>query len=207
VVASTLVSGPASATGFLGLPVPPPIDRIVIDVVTVNGTGCPAGTAALAVSPDNTAFTVTYSAYTAQVGVGATPTDWRKNCQLNIVVHVPQGFTYAISKVDYRGFASLAQGASAVERANYYFQGQSQTAYIAHNFAGPLGDDWQTSDEVPIAALIWAPCGALRNLNINTELRAVAGTSDTTKTTSFITMDSTDGALNTTYHFSWATCP
>jgi hypothetical protein len=207
VVASTLVSGPASATGFLGLPVPPPTDRIVIDVVTVNGTGCPAGTAALAVSPDNTAFTVTYSAYTAQVGVGATPTDWRKNCQLNIVVHVPQGFTYAISKVDYRGFASLAAGASAVERANYYFQGQTQTAYLAHNFAGPLGDDWQTNDEVPIAALIWAPCGALRNLNINTELRAVAGTSDTTKTTSFITMDSTDGALNTTYHFSWATCP
>ena len=206
VFASTLIAGPASATGFLDLPVPPPSDRIVIDVVTVNGSGCPAGTAAVAVSPDNTAFTVTYSNYMALVGVGATATDWRKNCQLNIVVHVPQGFTYAISQVDYRGFASLATGASAIERANYYFQGQSQTVYASHTLTGPLGDDWQTTDQVQLASLVWAPCGALRNLNINTELRAMAGTSNTATTTSFISMDSTDGAINTVYHFSWATC-
>ena len=206
VLASSFFAGPASATGYLDLPVPPPSDRIVIDVVTVNGSGCPAGTAAVAVSPDNTAFTVTYSNYMALVGVGSAATDWRKNCQLNIVVHVPQGFTYAISKVDYRGFASLAPGASAIERANYYFQGQSQTVFSSHTFAGPLGDDWQTTDEVQIAALVWAPCGALRNLNINTELRAMAGTSDTTKTTSFISMDSTDGAIDTVYHFAWALC-
>ena len=206
VLASSFFAGPASATGYLDLPVPPPSDRIVIDVVTVNGSGCPAGTAAVAVSPDNTAFTVTYSNYMALVGVGSTATDWRKNCQLNIVVHVPQGFTYAISKVDYRGFASLAPGASAIERANYYFQGQSQTVFSSHTFAGPLGDDWQTTDEVQIAALVWAPCGALRNLNINTELRAMAGTSDATKTTSFISMDSTDGAIDTVYHFAWALC-
>jgi hypothetical protein len=206
VLASSLFTGPASASGFLDLPVPPPTDRIVIDVVTVNGSGCPAGTAAVAVSPDNTAFTVTYSSYMAMVGVGSTSTDWRKNCQLNIVVHVPSGFTYAISKVDYRGFASLAAGATALERANYYFQGQSQTAYASHPFTGPLGDDWQTTDEVGLAALVWAPCGALRNLNINTELRAMAGTSDATKTTSFISMDSTDGAIDTIYHFAWNHC-
>jgi hypothetical protein len=206
VLASALFAGPASATGFVDLPVPPPSDRIVIDVVTVNGSGCPAGTAAIAVAPDNTAFTVTYSSYMALVGLGSTTTDWRKNCQLNIVVHVPQGFTYAISKVDYRGFASLVAGSSAIERANYYFQGQSQTAYASHTFTGPLGDDWQTTDEVQLAALVWAPCGALRNLNINTELRALAGTSDVTKTTSFISMDSTDGAIDTVYHFAWATC-
>src|SRR3954469_12899712 len=148
VLASTLFAGPASATGYLDLPVPPPSDRIVIDLVTVNGSGCPAGTAAIAVSPDNTAFTVTYSDYMALVGVGSTTTSWRKNCQLNIVVHVPQGFTYAVSQVDYRGFASLESGASAIERANYYFQGQSQTVYSSHTFAGPLGDDWQSTDEV-----------------------------------------------------------
>jgi hypothetical protein len=209
VLATSLLGSPASAAGSasLELEVPPPTDRIVIDVVTVNGTGCPAGTATVAMSPDNTAFTVTYSAYTALVGVGSTTTDWRKNCQLNLIVHVPSGFTYAINKVDYRGFASLEAGASATQRANYYFQGQTQTAYISHPFTGPLGDDWQTSDEVPVAALVWAPCGALRNLNINTELRVAAGTSNTATTTSFITMDSTDGAINTIYHFQWANCP
>lgn len=184
----------------------PPTTAMTIDVITVNGSGCPLGTAAVAVAPDNTAFTVTYSEYTAQVGVGAKPTDFRKNCQINLKVNVPQGFTYAISQVDYRGFASLEAGATATERANYYFQGSAATSYIAHNFKGALLDDWQVSDSVELAALVWAPCGEKRNLNINTELRVAAGTSDPTKTTSFMTMDSADGSLTTIYHFAWKQC-
>jgi len=185
---------------------PPPPDKIVIDVVTVNGSGCKPGTAAVAVSPDNTAFTVTYSEYLAQVGVGSKPTDFRKNCQLNLRVHVPQGFTYAIAQADYRGFASLAKGANAVQRANYYFAGMSPSAHINHNLKGAFSDDWQFTDKVPVAALIWHPCGAWRNLNINTELRVFAGSSDPKKTTSFITMDSTDGSITTIYHFHWKKC-
>ncbi len=146
--------------------------------MTVNGSGCPAGTAAVAVSPDNTAFTVAYSSYMAQVGVGAKPTDVRKNCQLNLRVHVPQGFTYAVAKADYRGFAHLERGASALERANYYFQGSSATAYVSHPLKGPFNDDWQATDEVDVASLVWAPCGEKRNLNVNTELRVSVGTSN-----------------------------
>jgi len=204
---SLLTAAPASADKSVWLPSPPPADRIVIDVVTVNGSGCPAGTAAVAVSLDNEAFTVTYSAYLAQVGVGALPTDFRKNCQISLVVHVPQGFTYAIAQADYRGFASIATGANFAERANYYFQGQTPTTYMTHTWNGAFVDDWQSTDTTDLASLVYAPCGALRNFNINTELRVNAGTSDTKKTTSFASMDSTDGSITTTYHFHWATCP
>jgi hypothetical protein len=185
----------------------PPPDKVVVDLVTVNGSGCPLGTAAVAVSPDNTAFTVTYSDYLAQVGVGAKPTDYRKNCQLNVIVHVPSGFTYAISDVMYRGFASLAKGASAIERANYYFTGTPASTYTQHSFRGPLEDNWESADQVELASMVYAPCGELRNLNINTELRVSAGTSDVKNTTSFFTMDSTDGAVSTIYHFAWKECP
>ncbi|MCG6498858.1 DUF4360 domain-containing protein [Kitasatospora sp. A2-31] len=202
VVAASLTASPASAGT---LPTPP--DKIVIDVATVNGSGCPAGTAAVAVSTDNTAFTVTYSSYLAQVGVGSKPTDFRKNCQLSLVVHVPQGFTYAIASADYRGFAHLEKGASGTQRANYYFQGQAQTAYQNHRFTGPTDDSWQATDVVDVAALVYAPCGEQRNFNINTELRVNAGTSDTSRTTSFMTMDSTDGDINTVYHMAWKHCP
>jgi hypothetical protein len=185
----------------------PPTDRIIIDIVTVIGSGCPTGTAAVAVSPDNEAFTVTYSNYLAQVGVGSKPTDFRKNCQLNLRVHVPQGFTYAIAQADYRGFASLARGATGVQRANYYFQGSSQTVFANHNLRGPLGDDWQATDTVSVDALVYAPCGEQRNFNINTELRVDKGTSNPNTTTSFVTMDSTDGSIKTLYHFDWKRCP
>lgn len=188
-------------------PSPPvPDEEIVIDVITVNGSGCPEGSAAVAVSPDNKAFTVTYSEYMAQVGVGAQPTDFRKNCQLALQVEVPSGFTYAVLQADYRGYGFLAKGATAQQMANYYFQGMSPTTKKNYPFKGPMDDSWQNTDVTDIASVIWAPCGELRYLNINTELRVSAGTSDTKTTTSLLTMDSTDGNISTTYHFAWKEC-
>ncbi|RKN43894.1 DUF4360 domain-containing protein [Streptomyces hoynatensis] len=184
-----------------------PSDHMEIQVVTVNGSGCPEGTTAVDVSEDNTAFTVTYSDYLAQVGVGATPTDFRKNCQLNLAVQVPQGFTYAIASVDYRGYAYLADGASAIQKASYYFQGSPDTAQYSHQFTGAFDDNWLATDVTDIESLVYAPCGEVRNFNINTELRVNPGTSDTSETTSLITMDSADGDLSTTYQLSWMECP
>jgi len=184
----------------------PPSQAITVQVVTVNGSGCPHGTAAVAPAWDNTAFTVTYSDYLAQVGVGASPIEFRKNCQLSLRITVPQGFTYAVSQADYRGFASLAAGAMGLEKANYYFQGTSPTTSISHSFGGPMIDDWQVSDSTDVAALVYAPCGEARNLNVNTELRVFAGSSDPTKTTSFMAMDSVDGSVATVYHLAWKEC-
>ncbi|GAA1270433.1 DUF4360 domain-containing protein [Kitasatospora nipponensis] len=182
-----------------------PPGGFTVGLVSLNGSGCPAGTAAVATSPDQTAFTVTYSDYLAQVGTGAGPTDFRKNCQLTVRVNAPQGFTYAVAEADYRGYAYLASGAAAQEKASYYFQGQPQTTSATHSFTGPLDDNWQATDVTSIAALVWAPCGATRDLNINTQLRVSASPSAPTAT-SFMTMDSTDGSLTTIYHLAWEHC-
>ncbi|MHC0430781.1 DUF4360 domain-containing protein [Streptomyces sp. O3] len=183
----------------------PPADKIVIEIATVNGSGCPEGTAAVAVSEDNTAFTVTYSQYLARAGGASDPIDFRKNCQLNLVVYVPHGFTYAIASADYRGFASLQPGAKSQQKASYYFQGSPDTASATHPFSGPYNDNWQATDETDWGQLVWAPCGVQRNFNINTELRVDTGTSDPART-SFMTMDSTDGDINTVYRLAWKEC-
>ncbi|MFC4049776.1 DUF4360 domain-containing protein [Actinomadura syzygii] len=180
-------------------------DGVTVEVVTVNGSGCPIGTAAVAVSPDKEAFTVTYSDYLAQAGGDSKATDARKNCQLALKVHVPQGFTYAIASADYRGFGYLEKGAKGTQKASYYFQGNAQTASATHSLQSPLNDNWQFSDSVPVTQLVWKKCGEERNFNINTELRVDKGTSDPTKV-SFVSMDSTDGSIKTIYHFAWKTC-
>lgn len=204
-ISLSLLGSPAVTPAAVVNSLPPP-QAITVKVVTVNGSGCPAGTAAVAPASDNTAFTVTYSDYLAQVGVGAAPTEFRKNCQLGLLVTVPSGFTYAISQADYRGFASLANGASAQEKASYYFQGDSVTTSVSHYFYGPLVDNWQATDIADVATLIFAPCGVQHILNVNTQLRAFTGTSDPTKTTSFLAMDSTDGSVSTLYHLAWKQC-
>ncbi|WAX80252.1 DUF4360 domain-containing protein [Streptomyces sp. KMM 9044] len=204
-VAALLIAATPAHDPSAGFVDPPP-DKIVIKVATVNGSGCPRGTTAVAVSEDNTAFTVTYSDYLAQAGGTSDPTASRKNCQLSLIVHVPQGFTYAIASADYRGFAALQTGASGMQRASYYFQGSPSTEYRSHSFAGPYDDNWQATDTTDWAQLVYAPCGIQRNFNINTELRVSAGTSSPDKV-SFMTMDSTDGDISTTYHMAWKECP
>ncbi|MFD8637405.1 DUF4360 domain-containing protein [Streptomyces sp. NPDC059533] len=196
-------SAGASASAPAGLA---PSDKVTVDVATVNGSGCRPGSATVAVAPDNSAFTVTYSEYVAQAGGGISAVEGRKNCLLSLIVHVPQGFTYAVAQVDYRGFGSLQPGAVGTQKASYYFQGMSQTAQRSHRFPGALDDNWQATDTTGIEALVFAPCGEQRNFNINTELRAEVGTSDPSKI-SFMALDSTDGSINSKYHFSWKQCP
>lgn len=180
-----------------------PSEKIAISVETVNGSGCPAGTAEVTAA-GNTAFTVSYRDYLAWVGVGAKATDARKNCQLNLRIRVPEGFTYAIAQVEHQGFAHLADGATGLQAAHYYFTGTSPTAHVSHEFRGPFTDSWRTVDRAEV--LVYAPCGEQRNLNINTELRVDAGSSDVDRTVSLMAMDSTRAGVRTIYHLSWKEC-
>ncbi|WP_131739023.1 DUF4360 domain-containing protein [Actinomadura roseirufa] len=199
---ATVNTAPASASAPQLVRGP---NGVTIEIATVNGSGCPAGSAAVAVSDDKEAFTVTYSKYTAQAGGDSASTDSRKNCQIAMKVHVPQGFTYAINSTDYRGFANLEPGSTGTQKASYYFQGDPRTTSHSHALRGELIDNWQFTDTIDIAALVYKPCGEERNFNINTELRVTKGT-DASKV-SFLAMDSTDGSIKTTYHFAWKRCP
>ncbi|HYN92860.1 MAG TPA: DUF4360 domain-containing protein [Pilimelia sp.] len=198
-IAASLLASPLAIESASSAP---PSGKVTVEVVTVNGSGCPNKTADVAAAADNTAFTVTYSNYLAERGPEAKPTDFRKNCQLSLKIKVPAGFTYAVAQADYRGFAHLVKGATAQQNANYYFMGQSATATVSHAFAGPMSDDWQTTDAAEFASLVWAPCGEVRNLNVNTDLRVYGPA----KSTSFMTMDSTDGSFSTKFHFAWKKC-
>jgi hypothetical protein len=182
----------------------PPSGRITLDVVTVNGSGCPAGTASVSMLPDNSGFRINYSDFRAEDGGNAAPTDFRKNCQVNLNVHIPQGFTFAVARADYWGRAHLAAGASALQRSNYYYQGSSENSTVDHTYTGPLSGSWRSTDITEVAELVYAPCGEVRNLNINTELRVNSGTS-TSK--SWISMRASDGQVYTLVQFAWKTCP
>lgn len=182
-----------------------PPGRIVLDVVSINGSGCPPGTADVVALADNTGFRVTYREFLARAGGGANATEFRKNCQLNVQVHIPQGFTFAIASAEYRGRARLEYGASALQRTNYYLQGSPDNNFSDNTFDGPLFSTWQTVDITPVTELVYAPCGEFRNVNINTELRVDEGTVSPGKVSS-MSMRSTEGNVDTIIHFQWKQC-
>jgi hypothetical protein len=181
-----------------------PTGKITIQSVIVNGSSCRPGTTAVAMAPDNTAFTVTYSAFLAQVGVGAKPSDAKAKCKLHVTVNVPAGYSYAINTADYRGFAALEPGASAIVRTGHRFQGDTAVKDVDHRLVGPIDDYWQATDVT--SGLVYSPCGKQRKLEVGAEVTVDAGTSDPKSTTSLVAMDSTDGSIETTYRFTWKAC-
>ena len=181
-------------------------DGVSVALATSNGSGCPGNTAEVTVLPRTAGFTVTYhDEYVARSGLGAKPTDFRKNCQVNLAVDYPDGFTFAIVTASHSGFANLEQGASGLQRWAHYFQGSSTTRIADHRFTGPFRDNWRTFDRFGAAEQVWAPCDARRNLNVNTELRVTAGTSNP-NTASLMAPDWTDDNPDATYRFLWRRC-
>ncbi|HKT03204.1 MAG TPA: DUF4360 domain-containing protein [Rugosimonospora sp.] len=199
-VAST--AGAAHARAYAADVVPGP-GQVTLDVLSINGSGCPAGSATVTMLPDNTGFRVTYSSFVALSGGGSPATAFRKNCQLGVQVNVPQGFTFAIARADYLGRAALAAGATALERTNYYFQGNPGNNVADHPLAGPLSGVWHTTDVTDVTALVFEPCGVSSVLNINTELRVSAGSSGVLN---WIAMSASDGSVDTIVSFQWEQC-
>ena len=197
-VLTVLAAGPASAADPDD---PPPAEPVPIELVTVNGSGCKPGTAHVTMGPDNKSFEISYDNYIAQAGGESLPTDFRKNCQVNLRIDAPPDYSYVITDVTHLGYASLAEGATGQVRNNYYFQGMSQGTWVTHTYTGPRDDDWQATD-----TNVWVPaaCGEYRNLNINTEVRVRRGADKSAL--SFMTIATTGGGVRTKVGLAWRRC-
>jgi hypothetical protein len=131
-----------------------------------GGTGCPAGTAAVALSADRQSLSLRFDRY--QVAAGAGRSFDRKSCNLAVPLSVPAGISVAVVAVDYRGVNRLPAGAIAQFRAEYFFAG-GRGPVLARAFDGPLQGRFALSDT--IAARLWSACGADVTLRANTSLR------------------------------------
>ena len=173
--------------------VPPP-GPVTIDVVSVGGSGCPAGTTNVAMSQDNEAFTVTYSDFLVQ-GNG---NEAKRSCTIALRIDHAAGYTYGIAATDYRGFAHLTDKAKGVVRNDYWFPG-FPTRHTSHTYQAPMSDNWQVTDTP--SGVAHGPCKDKKPLTVETELKLTGKGSG-----SFMTMDSTDSSVSTTFRLSWKKC-
>ncbi|QWF83502.1 DUF4360 domain-containing protein [Amycolatopsis sp. CA-230715] len=179
---TSLLAPPPPATG-------PPTGRVVIDIITVNGSGCPPGMASVAVASDNTSVVVTYPG-------AASAADERHNCQVRLLIHPPAGFTYTITEADYRGYLFLDNGVRAALSMNYYLRG-APSPPVTRSFTGPLATEWQIVKAPDIPSPV--PCGETPVLDSTAETRLAPSTPD--PRTNFATLEST------TFRLTWTTCP
>ena len=171
---------------------------------TYNGSGCPIGTVAENMAPDYTAFTLLFNSYIAEVGPNIPFAQKRKNCQINVDLDFPPGWSYSIFKADYRGYISAQPGVVGTHQAMYYFQGSGLTSRLRTNIYGPTDRNYQVSDRFDLRTAVWSPCGASRALNLNSEVRL--DNSLNPRGSGLMTLDSLDGSVAMIYGLQWKRC-
>lgn len=107
--------------------------EVQITGIAFAGSGCPAGSVSGQLSSDLTTLTLLYSEFIAQAGPGIAPSQYRKNCQLNVKIRYPQGWQFSIFKADYRGYAQIPAGDTGTCKATYYFSGDSRQVNSLHS--------------------------------------------------------------------------
>lgn len=180
----------------------PKKSEVYIEGLITGGSGCKQGTVASSLSKDLQSFTLLFDDFVASTGSGTTAKDSRKNCQINIDLRYPQGWSYSVLSVDYRGFIDIPSGVSATQSATYYFSGQTAQNTYSSTTPGPYTGNYLYHDEVGTEALVWSPCGSVVQGNINSQVYL---TGDKSKNAQ-ITTDSIDGKYAQIYGIQWKRC-
>lgn len=175
-----------------------------INNISYAGAGCPAGTVAENISPDYQAFSLLFDSYIAEIGPNVPFRENRKNCQINIDLSYPQGWSFALAGLEYRGFAQLDAGVQSVQSTSNYYSGQPNTAVFKTTLQGPMSADFAIKDTPGLSALLWSPCGARRAININTQVRL--DNSRNRLGSGLITVDRINTVTTHRYGLVWKRC-
>ncbi len=176
-------------------------DSISLGYPATGGNGCPAGTASAVVSPDGKQLSIIFDQFVAEAGQGSGRTMDRKSCNIAIPVHVPNGYSISILAVDYRGFVSLPQGATARLTAEYFFAGMRGPQFVK-DFWGRQDSDYTFNNALGVQAMVWSPCGADVNLRVNASMML----KNMSAQTAMATVDSADFSAGIIYQVQMRRC-
>jgi hypothetical protein len=180
------------------------LSQVYVDGISYGGTGCPQKSVGILLSNDKKTFTLLFDSYVAEIGPQTRITATRKNCQITVNLHYPQGFQYSLLSTDYRGYVGIDKGVTATQKSTYYFSGDQAQASTETKFVGPQSKTYLIHDEIPFTSTVWAPCGQVQALNINSQILL---TTTDSKAEGLLTTDSIDGKVSFILGLQWQACP
>ncbi len=184
------------------IPIMASADDIYLGEPIFGGTGCPQGSASATLSPDAKSLSILFDAYTLEAGGVTGRRLDRKSCNIAIPVHVPQGYSFSIFQVDYRGFNAIPRGGRSQFNVEYFFAG-SRGPRASRTFVGPVTDDFVISNTLAASAIIWSACGQDVNLRVNSNMML---TTNSWNDQAMSSLDSADVSAEIVYLFQWRRC-
>lgn len=189
VVSTILLSAPVFA------------DDISLGLPGYGGTGCPDGSVSATLSPDAKSLSLLFDQYQVAVGGKTGKTFDRKSCNIAIPVHVPQGLSVSVLKIDFRGFNHLPASATSQFNVEYFFAGTRGPAF-QQKFRGVLDEDYLINNQLTAQAITWSACGADVNLRTNSSMRVKT----VANKEAMASIDSQDINAGIIYQLQWRTC-
>lgn len=175
-----------------------------INNIRSNGTGCPLGTVAVNISPDQQAFTLTFSEFFAEVSPSLGVQTQRKDCRVVFDTEQEPGWEYSIFAVTYRGFAALDAGVRGAQDLTFGTIGKKSRTTM--NLVGPYDDNYINAQEVPISTLKWSGCNNGNKQKDFTIDAALTLQAPDTSTQGLFTVDTIDGEVRQEYEVIWREC-
>jgi hypothetical protein len=205
----TLLTGTVVLLLSVSLPAPahadgPDPNRPHVVSLAYGGTGCPQGSASHSFSADRTTFTQIYDDFVASVGAGAVAGEARKDCELDLGIHVPPGLTLSELDLNVRGFVQLGAGLSARTTVTVDDGIRTPPQKFVRSFDGPITSDYVLAAHADVNTLVTEGCDTVRDVtvviatSINPAPSLVGGQ---------LTVDSLDGSLTPSLRVAVEHCP
>ena len=180
----------------------PSVQDIEILSIQANGTGCPVdSTTELVVDTkgDGTAdfFQVTFSEFFVE-----KPGIPVKNCIVEVLLQIPQGWRFSVVNVSYEGYASLSNWVTGNLSTKYefpFFSNEVTTnTSLERGFEGP----YEKEDTLGLFTGVYSPCGILAPLNMNSRLVLVGPNFGY----SYMGIERQSGLLTQIWALQWKKC-
>ena len=176
-------------------------DDIYLGEPGYGGTGCPQGSASVTLSPDSKSMSIIFDSFITEAGPASGRTLDRKSCNISIPVNVPQGYSFSIINVDYRGFVSLPRGANAKLQAEYFIANQRGPTFVKQ-FVGQQNTDYYFNNTLGLQAQVWSACGADVNMRVNANIML----QNRAYEDAMATVDTVDVGAGIIYQMQWRRC-
>lgn len=171
-----------------------------------GGSGCNQGSLPdFGPTPDKSDFTFNMIRMYAETAANIPITQSRKNCQININLVYPPGWTYRLKKFTRKGYVYLSHaGINAQARTTIYISGFVEQSAETLAFTGPVDKEWTWESE--FKEEIWAPCGQVQALNINQAVLVTSISSAPKESRGYLENDPLPYRDGLNLEFEWKKC-
>jgi hypothetical protein len=157
----------------------------------VGQNGCPGGTYSAVNSPDGTTLSILFDNFSVTSGQGSDGTLNRKFCNIQVPLHLPDGYTLGIYKVDYRGFSHLSTKQYSELFVDYALGAHNKSRSFHRKTKGPYDGDFLFTETIGAGLMKRVGCGEEAVLNVSAALELNTGLQPGV---AMAALDSVDGA-------------